>query len=152
MATANSSIGSPDSGEAAIQFWVDPDTGKPNFPRYNTENLEQRTVAGVELYRAGYYTSLAAAARDLKFGYRRLYSRSKGAHPRSRNGGNNTLSSKEEEGAIMLWAHRRIAHGHHIQIRAFRQHANSILRPKGRPPTASRKWARRNETLEAHVS
>ncbi|KAM0080686.1 hypothetical protein ACKRZS_007155 [Fusarium odoratissimum] len=143
MAIVNTPIESPDSGEAAILFWISPKTSTNNLSRCNTENTAQRTIAGVELYRAGYYKSLAAASRDLKVGYWRLYSRLKGSHIRSQNGGNHTLFSKEEECAILLWAHRRVTHGHHIQIRALRQHANSVLRAKGRPPTASRTWARR---------
>lgn len=142
MATANTSIGSPDSREDTIRLWINPETGKHNFSRCNDENLELRTVAGVELFRAGYYKNLAVASRDLKVSYWRLYSRHKGSHPRQKNGGNHTLFSKEEEGAIIIWAHRRITHGHHITIRALCQHANAVLRAKERPPTASRKWAR----------
>ncbi|KAJ3453677.1 hypothetical protein MRS44_017924 [Fusarium solani] len=143
MTTETISCDSPRSGEDVVRLWINSETRKPNFPRFTDENLELRTVAGVELFRAGYYKSLAAASRELKVSYWRLYSRSKGSHPVSRNGGNRTLFSKEEEGAIVIWAHRRVTHGHHITIRALRQHANSVLRAKGRSPTASRKWARR---------
>lgn len=85
-----------------MRLWINPETGKPNFSRFTDDNLELRTVAGVELFRAGYYKSLAAASRELKVRYYRLYSRSKGSHPVSRNGGNRTLFSKEEEGAIVI--------------------------------------------------
>ena len=61
MASQNIPIESPYSREAAIRFWINPDTGKPNFPRCTAENLEQRTVASVELYQAGYYKSLAVS-------------------------------------------------------------------------------------------
>lgn len=86
------------------------------------------TIAATELVQAEYYASASAAARNLQIPYKRLISRLNGAKPRSKNGGNRTLFTEEEEKAIFAWAWRRVTQGHHIQYRTLRQYANSRIK------------------------
>ncbi|KJZ78873.1 hypothetical protein HIM_01646 [Hirsutella minnesotensis 3608] len=118
-------------------------TGKTIFSKNTAENLETRTVAAAELFQEGYYPTIKAAAIALCVPYKRLWSRIKGHHPVSKNGGNFTLLQPEEEAEVICWAHRRIIQGHHIQRRSLQQHANTILRAKERETRASRSWAQR---------
>ncbi|GKU08467.1 unnamed protein product [Fusarium langsethiae] len=135
---------SPDFRDDIVSRWIDRSTQKPIFTRYDIHNLETRTIAASELLAEGFYRSVAQAAREMKVPYYRLRSRSKGGNPRSENGGNRTLFSSAEEGAILAWAHRRVIHGHHIQLRTIQQHGNAILRATNRPiDNTTRSWARR---------
>lgn len=93
----NISLESHDSGDSIHQRWINLETGLPYFYRFNSENLEERTVAAAALVKSRFFPSVAAAARAFKVSYKRLLSRVKGANPRSQNGGNNTLFSLEEE-------------------------------------------------------
>ncbi|KAM5344596.1 hypothetical protein ACJ41O_013131 [Fusarium nematophilum] len=132
------------SEDSAVQKWIDPVTGKPNILRFNPENLEERTVAAMELYEAGFYRSVQKASDDWKVPYHRLRGRILGAKPRSQNGGNRMLLKTEEEESILCWAHRRVTQGHHIQLRALQHHANVILKATGREDkSASYDWAKR---------
>ncbi|KAH8656312.1 hypothetical protein BGZ61DRAFT_466811 [Ilyonectria robusta] len=97
----NSSSCSPEPDLSAVQKWINPRTGKPDFSRYNNGNLELRTVAAAELFHEGFYRSVAAASRDLRVPYDRLLSRTKGAKPATQNGGNNTLLTDMQEQAIL---------------------------------------------------
>lgn len=134
---------SPELHLSAVQKWINPDTNKPILSRNTTENIETRTVAAAELYAEGYYRTITAAAKALSVPYKRLWSRHHGHHPKSENGGNSTLLEPEEEREVLCWAHRRITQGHHIQGASLRQHANAILRAKGREGSASRRWSQR---------
>ncbi|XP_044714545.1 tc5 transposase DNA-binding domain-containing protein [Hirsutella rhossiliensis] len=136
-------MASSSSEPTAMQKWINSETNKPNFARHGQENLEARTVAASELFVEGFYRTMKAASDALGVPYKRLRSRIQGHHPVSENGGNATLLGSEEEQEVLCWAHRRIAQGHHIQGRALQQHANAILKAKGRGGTASQKWAQR---------
>src|SRR5690242_12241503 len=130
------------SEKNAVQRWINPVTGKPDFLRFNVENLEERTVAAVELFNEGFYRTVKKAADELKLPYYRLRGRLLGRRPRAENGGNRTLLKTEEEEVILCWAHRRVTQGHHIQLRALRHHANVILKAVGpEDKTASQAWA-----------
>ncbi|KAK2669092.1 HTH CenpB-type DNA-binding domain [Fusarium oxysporum f. sp. vasinfectum] len=139
----NTSFESPEPTLTAVQRWINSVTGKPNISRFTSYNLEQRTVAAVELFMEGFYTSIAKASREWRVPYKRLWSRHRGSHPVTQNGGNYTLFSKEEEQAILTWCWRRVTQGHHIPQRTLRQYANSVLKATDRDATASRYWARR---------
>ena len=136
-------MASSSSEPTAMQKWINSETNKPNFARHCQENLEARTVAASELFVEGFYRTMKAASDALGVPYKRLRSRIQGHHPVSENGGNATLLGSEEEQEVLCWAHRRITQGHHIQGRALQQHANAILKAKGRGGTASQKWAQR---------
>ena len=138
----NSSSGSSEPELSAVQRWVCPRTGKPNFTRFHAGNLEDRTLAAADLFREGFYPSAAKASRELKVPYERLRSRLNGANPISQNGGKNTLLTDIQEQALLCWAHRRIAQGHHVQLRALQHNANAILKAFDRPNTASLSWAK----------
>ncbi|KJZ69539.1 hypothetical protein HIM_11081 [Hirsutella minnesotensis 3608] len=105
-------------------------------------NLEERTVAGAELYKEGFYRTIRAAAQALYVPYKRLWSRVQGHQPVQQNGGLNKLFSPSEEREILCWSHRRITQGHHITSRTLRQHANAILKAKGEELTISRTWVK----------
>lgn len=107
------------SKDCIVRRWINVVTGKPNLLRFNVENIEERTVAAVELYEVGFYRSIKKASDELKVPYYRLRGRLLGAKPRSENGGNHTLLKTEEEESILCWAHRRVTQGHHIQLRAL---------------------------------
>lgn len=129
--------------ETAIRRWINPVTGKPDFLRFNVENFEERTVAAVELLNEGFYRTVKKAADELRVPYFRLRGRLQGRRPRAENGGNRTLLKTKDEEAILCWAHRRVAQGHHIQLRALRYHANVILRSIGlENKSASQHWAK----------
>ena len=104
----NTKSSSPESELSVIEKWINPHTGKPDFLRYNKANLEARTLAAADLFREGFYRSIAAASRELKVGYQRLRSRLSGANPVTQNGGNNTLLTDSQEQVILCWSHRRI--------------------------------------------
>lgn len=87
--------------KSAIQRWINPVTGKPDFLRFNAENLEERTVAATELFNDSFYRTIRKASDELKVPYYRLRSRLQGAKPRSQNGGNRSLLKIEEERAIL---------------------------------------------------
>ncbi|KAG6154799.1 hypothetical protein E4U37_001712 [Claviceps purpurea] len=67
-ADASSDVNASSEAElTAVQRWIDPATGLPNFYRRTQHNLEERTVAAVELYREGFYPSITkAAAAELR--------------------------------------------------------------------------------------
>lgn len=114
------------SRDAMVRKWINPSTDKPDLSRFCEGNLKDRTIATVELYRAGRYGSISAASKELRIPYGRLYSRLYGSHSRAKNGGNRSLLSTEEENAILAWCHRRITQGHHILVRSLQHHANVI--------------------------
>ncbi|KAG6151563.1 hypothetical protein E4U37_004782 [Claviceps purpurea] len=51
---------------AAVERWIDPATGKPNYSRFTEHNLEERTLAAVELYRDAHYPNIKNAAAASK--------------------------------------------------------------------------------------
>lgn len=108
---------SPEPVLYVVQKWINPATGKLKFSRHTSDNVEQRTLAAAELFQSGYYTSIAAAAREAQVAYGRLRSRLSGAKPVTENGGNHTLLTDTQEEAILCWAHRRVTQGHNIQHR-----------------------------------
>lgn len=128
---------------SAVEKWIDPLTNLPKITRVNIENVEQRTVAAAELYKARFYTSIKQASDAFKVPYKRLWNRIQGAHPRKQNGGNRTIFSEAEEREILVWAHRRVTQGHHVRLRTLNHHANAILAAKGETTRASLSWARR---------
>ncbi|KAG6224239.1 hypothetical protein E4U34_000497 [Claviceps purpurea] len=67
-ADASSDVNASSEAElTAVQRWIDPATGLPSFYRRTQHNLEERTVAAVELYREGFYPSITkAAAAELR--------------------------------------------------------------------------------------
>ena len=65
MVIATTRIGSPDSGEDAIQVF-NPDTGKADFLQFNAKNPEQRTIAAIEHFQAGFCSGLATADHELQ--------------------------------------------------------------------------------------
>ncbi|KAM4063442.1 Tc5 transposase DNA-binding domain-containing protein [Hirsutella rhossiliensis] len=127
---------------SAVQKWIDSKTNLPIFQRNIPQNLEERTVAGAELYKEGFYRTIRAAAQALDVPYKRLWSRVQGHQPVQQNGGLNKLFSPSEEREILCWSHRRITQGHHITSRTLRQHANAILQAKGEKPTISTTWVK----------
>lgn len=131
------------AGDSAVSRWINSATGKPDFSRYTTDNLETRTLAAVELLEAGYYRYVTTAAKELQVPRGRLRGRLKGAKAVTENGGNRTLLDDKQEGAILCWAHRRITQGHHIQLRALQHNADAILRASGHTHKTSRSWAKR---------
>ncbi|KAG6166111.1 hypothetical protein E4U51_003836 [Claviceps purpurea] len=56
---------------AAVERWIDPATGKPNYSRFTEHNLEERTLAAVELYRDAHYPNIKNAATALEVPYYR---------------------------------------------------------------------------------
>ncbi|KAG5958366.1 hypothetical protein E4U56_005637 [Claviceps arundinis] len=91
--------------------WIDLDTGKLKFSRFHEYNLEERTVAGADLFRIRYYKTMTEASKA-------------------------------------------ITQGHHIEGRAFVQHANAIFAARGdcQPDKqASQRWARRFIKRNAHI-
>ncbi|RYC77776.1 hypothetical protein BFJ63_vAg19351 [Fusarium oxysporum f. sp. narcissi] len=82
--------------------------GKSDLLRFNVENLEDRTVAAVELLNKGLYRAVQKASGELKVQYYRLRSPLRRARSRAENGGHRTLLKTEEEEAILCWAHRRV--------------------------------------------
>jgi hypothetical protein len=110
----------PESLLSAVRRWIISGTGSPNISQFTPYNLEKCTIAAVELLKEGFYPSLTKAAQAWKVPYKRLWSRHKGSHPVSQNGGNNCLFSQEQEKAILAWCWRRVTQGHHIQQRTLR--------------------------------
>ncbi|KAG5962610.1 hypothetical protein E4U56_003293 [Claviceps arundinis] len=137
-----------------LRKWIDPDTGKLKFPRFHDYNLEERTVAGADLFRIRYYKTMIEASKALRVSYQRLRSRVQGHQPVQANGGHNKALSPEEEAEVLMWAHRRITQGHHIKGPALVQHANAIFAARGdcRPHKhASHRWAHRFIKRNAHI-
>ncbi|KAG6291335.1 hypothetical protein E4U09_003974 [Claviceps aff. purpurea] len=113
---------SSDAELAAVERWIDPATGKPNYSRFTEHNLEERTLAAVELYRDAHYPNIKNAAAALEVPYYRVYGRHKGRQPISHNGGQLAVLTPTEDQALLIWAHRQVMCGHHIQIRRHRLH------------------------------
>ncbi|KAG6164268.1 hypothetical protein E4U51_005154 [Claviceps purpurea] len=137
-----------------LRKWIDPDTGKLKFPRFDDHNLEERTVAGADLFGIRYYKTMTEASKALRVPYHRLRSRIQGRHSVQANGGQNRALSLEEEAEVLTWAHRQITQGHHIKSRALVQHANEIFAAQGdcqRDKQASPRWARRFIQRNAHI-
>ncbi|KAG5989389.1 hypothetical protein E4U52_005623 [Claviceps spartinae] len=119
--------------------WIDLDTGKLKFSRFHEYNLEERTVAGADLFRIRYYKTMTEASKALRV---------------RANGGHNKALSPKEEAGVLTWAHRQITHGHHIEGRALVQHANAIFAALGvcqSDKQASQRWARRFIKRNAHI-
>ncbi|KAH6957651.1 hypothetical protein BKA56DRAFT_602278 [Ilyonectria sp. MPI-CAGE-AT-0026] len=57
------------SEENAVQRWINPVTGKPDLLRFKVENLEERTLAAVELFNEGFYRTVKKATDELKLPY-----------------------------------------------------------------------------------
>ncbi|OWT43039.1 hypothetical protein VFPPC_17785 [Pochonia chlamydosporia 170] len=89
-----------DSAQSAVERWIDPQTNLPKFQRKCDSNLEERTVAAMELFRA-FYPSITKASKALSVPYKRLWSRLQGCHPKSENGGNRSLFQPAEEREIL---------------------------------------------------
>ncbi|KAG5933359.1 hypothetical protein E4U60_004516 [Claviceps pazoutovae] len=142
------------SHDDTLRKWIDPDTGKLKFPRFHDYNLEERTVAGADLFRIRYYKTMTEASKALRVPYHRLRSRIQGRHPVQANGGQNRALSPEEEAEVLAWAHRQIIQGHHIKSPALVQHTNAIFAARGdcQPDKqASKRWARRFITRNAYI-
>ena len=127
----------------AQEKWIDSVTGKYVFPRFTVENLEQRTIAAAELYKAEHFASIKVASDELQVPYKRLWNRIRGAHSLAENGGNRFLLTVEEEQEIAYWAHHRITQRHRVSKQNLQYYANAILETTGRKPTTSRAWAQR---------
>ncbi|KAG5913266.1 hypothetical protein E4U61_007147 [Claviceps capensis] len=134
----------------AVKRWIDPATGLPNFYRCTQHNLEERTLAAVELYREGYYPSIMKAAAALEVPYYRVYGRSKGQRPIPITAANAVLTSAEDK-TLLIWAHRQVMCSHHIQIRRLRLQVNEILRASGRNKKITKRWARRYMSRHTHI-
>ncbi|KAG6068946.1 hypothetical protein E4U32_006746 [Claviceps aff. humidiphila group G2b] len=142
------------SEDDVLRKWIDHDTGKLKFMRFNDFNLEERTVAGADLFRIRYYKTMIEASRALQVPYGRLRSRARGHQPVQANGGQNKALSPEEEAEVLMWAHRRITQGHHVKSRSLVQHANEIFAARGADQPgkrASRIWAQRFIKRNAHI-
>ncbi|KAG5931609.1 hypothetical protein E4U60_005949 [Claviceps pazoutovae] len=112
--------------------WIDHDTGKLKFMRFHDYNLEERIVAGADLFRIRYNKTMTEASnKALRVPYKRLRSRVQGHRPFQANADHNEAVSPEEEAEVLMWAHRRITQGHHIKGRALVQHANAIFAARG---------------------
>ncbi|KAG6312874.1 hypothetical protein E4U22_001462 [Claviceps purpurea] len=88
---------------AAVERWIDPATGKPNYSRFTEHNLEERTLAAVELYRDAHYPNIKNAAAALEVPYYRVYGRHKGRQPISHNGGQLAILTPTEDQALLIW-------------------------------------------------
>ncbi|KAG5936130.1 hypothetical protein E4U60_002752 [Claviceps pazoutovae] len=135
----------------ADDSWIDLATGLPNFYRCTQHNLEERTIAAVELYRGGYYPSIMKAAAALEVPYYRVYGRSKGQRPISHTGGQRAVLTPAEDRALLIWAHHQVMCGHHIQIRRLRLQVNEMLRASGRNKKVTKRWARRYMSRHTHI-
>uniref|UniRef100_A0A8H7K8Z9 DDE-1 domain-containing protein n=1 Tax=Bionectria ochroleuca TaxID=29856 RepID=A0A8H7K8Z9_BIOOC len=111
-----------------ISRWIDPITKKPVFSRFTPDNLEQRTVAAAELFRARYYKTITAASKGFGVPYHRLRSRIQGHSSINSNGGLNTLLDEAQTKAVVIWAHRQILTGFHVRGRRLRQHCNRFMK------------------------
>ncbi|KAG5976740.1 hypothetical protein E4U56_001411 [Claviceps arundinis] len=137
-----------------LRKWIDPDTGKLKFTRFHEHNLEERTVAGADLFRIRHYKTMTEASKALRVPYKRLRSRVQGHQPVKANGGRNKALLPEEEAEVLMWAHQRITQGHQIKGPALVQHANAIFAARGdcQPDKqASKIWARRFMKRNAHI-
>jgi hypothetical protein len=132
---------SDETGLEAIERHIDTITNKPRITRFSQYNLEPRTIAATDLYLCGYYKTIATAARAFECPYKRVYGRVNGRKPLSSNGGRNTILSEEQEGAVLMWAHRQIICGHHVRARRLRHHVNALLLLSGSTRTVSKRWA-----------
>ncbi|KAJ6436237.1 restless-like transposase [Purpureocillium lavendulum] len=128
---------------SAVERWIDSRTDSPIFTSHTQYNLEDGTIAAADLYLEGWYSNIAKAAAALQVPYYRVYGRTKGRHPVSRNGGNRTILSPSEDKAILIWAHRQVQCGHHILIRRLRHHVNAVLEASGRRDEVTERWCSR---------
>ncbi|KAG5933299.1 hypothetical protein E4U59_006978 [Claviceps monticola] len=139
-------MSSPQPDDDTLRKWIDSDTGKLKFTRFHEYNLEERTVAGADLFRIRYYKTMTEASKALRVPYKRLRSRVQGHQPVKANGGRNKALSPEEEAEVLMWAHRQMTQGHHIKGSALVQHTNTIFAARGDfepDKQASKIWARR---------
>ncbi|KAG6247372.1 hypothetical protein E4U23_003850 [Claviceps purpurea] len=97
---------SSDAELAVVERWIDPAT---------EHNLEKRT-------RDAHYPNIKNVAAALEVPYYRIYGRHKGQQPISHNGGQLAVLTPTEDQALLIWAHRQVMCGHHIQIRRHRLH------------------------------
>ncbi|KAG6035405.1 hypothetical protein E4U19_004709 [Claviceps sp. Clav32 group G5] len=98
-----------------------------------------------------YYPSIMKAATALEVSYHRVYGRSKGRRPVSHNGGQRAILTPAEDRELLIWAHRQVMCGHHIQIRRLRLQVNEILRASGRNKKVTRRWDRRYMSRHTHI-
>ncbi|KAG6267692.1 hypothetical protein E4U49_007853 [Claviceps purpurea] len=104
-----------DSAEAelsAVERWIYSTTGKPNYSRFTEHNLEERTLAAVQLLRQP--SMCHTIAHMVAIRACSLYL--------PQNGGHNTVLTPTEDQALLIWAHRQVMCGHHIQTRRLRLH------------------------------
>ncbi|KAG6306025.1 hypothetical protein E4U45_007906 [Claviceps purpurea] len=115
------------SDEDALRKWIDPDTEKPKFSRLHEYNLEERTVAGADLFRIRYYKTMTEDSK-------------------ARSQGLGVGTSADNSGSRVTT--------HHIKGQALVQHANAIFAARGdfRPDKqASHRWAQRFIKRNAHI-
>ncbi|KAG6173225.1 hypothetical protein E4U51_005884 [Claviceps purpurea] len=108
------------SDDDTLRNWIDPGTEKLKFSRLHEYNLEERTVAGADLFRIRYYKTMTEDSKALRFKVinlsertaviTRLYQQKK--KPRSRRG--------------HIGGQLRVT-THHIKGQALVQHANAIF-------------------------
>ncbi|KAG6259546.1 hypothetical protein E4U24_003812 [Claviceps purpurea] len=115
-----------DSAEAelsAVERWIDSTTGKPKYSRFTEHNLEERTLAAVQLYRE-VVNLLSRRLRQPSMCHTIAHMVAIRACSLylPQNGGHNTVLTPTEDQALLIWAHRQVMCGHHIQTRRLRLH------------------------------
>ncbi|KAG6030988.1 hypothetical protein E4U19_000140 [Claviceps sp. Clav32 group G5] len=136
-----------------LQKRIDPDTGKLKFSRFHEYNLEERTVAGADLFRVRYYKTMTEASKAVRVPYQRLRSRVQYHQPVRANGGHNQAVTRRRSRGLDVGTSAD-NQSHPIEGRALVQHANAIFAARGdcqSDKQAAQRWARRFIKRNAHI-